>query len=72
MEDKIYFLPGDLVTLNKFLLDAPEIMLVVGKSSDSDQLLKGIKCLFFDKMGVPHEYIFSTKDLILYNPNYVK
>lgn len=67
MEDKKYFSPGDLVVLNKLLTNAPDVMLVLGKASEMDEVsLKGIICLFFDKIGVPHECVFNTKDLMLY------
>jgi len=68
MDNRIKLLPGDYVFLNKDLQDKPDIMLVVGeeRTGERDSLLIGIRCLFFDKLGVPHEYVFSTKDLELY------
>lgn len=73
MEDKIYFLPGDVVVLNKYVSNEPDTMLVIGKSNDSkEQTLIGIKCLFFDKLGAPHEQVFSTKDIKLYKLDYAE
>lgn len=72
-ENKIYFFPGDMVVLNKWLPDQPQVMLVLGKTQKvQESQLKGIKCLFFDKLGVPHEYVFNTKDLTLYIDNYAE
>ena len=71
MEDqKIYFMPGERVQLKQDIQNKPT-MIVVGKvssifkhSEDKENILKGIKCIWFDKQQVLHEYIFNTKDLI--------
>lgn len=69
MEDKVYFVPGDLVTIRQEIPNKP-IMLVVGKetivfkmSEKSDQF-KGMRCRWFTKDGFLQEAVFSTKDLI--------
>ena len=69
MEDKIYFLPGMLVTLKQDLPNKP-IMLVVKKETlifkhldSKEPILKGIKCRWFTKDGLLQEAIFNTKDL---------
>ena len=71
MDDRIYFSPGDIVTLNKDLPNKP-IMMVVKKEtsmfknqSNKDNILKGIKCRWFTTSGEIQEAVFNTKDLIL-------
>lgn len=71
MDDKVYFVPGDLVTVRQDLPNKP-IMLVVGKetlvfkmSEKSDQF-KGMRCRWFTESGLMQEAVFSTKDLIKY------
>ena len=66
--DKVYFKPGDLVTLRQNM-DAPK-MLVLRKEQalfkDSSGL-KGIKCRWFTKDGLLQEAVFNTKDLVHVN-----
>lgn len=69
-QDKIFFLPGMLVTLKQELPNKP-IMLVVKKetlifkhSDNKEPILKGIKCRWFTTDGYLQEAIFNTKDLI--------
>lgn len=71
-DENIYFMPGEIVMLKSHdqLGNSPK-MLVIGKVSSifknqdtSRKSLKGIKCIWFDKNQVLHEYIFNTKDLI--------
>lgn len=71
MEDKTYFLPGDLVTIKQNLPNKPT-MLVVKKETNlfknkvtEDNILKGIRCRWFTREGLLQEAIFNTKDLIL-------
>ena len=76
METKEKFKPGYLVILKHKELNSP-IMLVVSKvynsplkhniNNYSDIYLLGIKCIWFDKQQKLQSYIFSTKDIILYN-----
>lgn len=72
MEEKIFFLPGDTVTLKQDLPNKP-IMLVVQKElyslrpkskAEEKSPLKGIKCRWFTVDGLMQEAIFNTKDLI--------
>lgn len=72
MEEKIFFLPGDTVTLKQDLPNKP-IMLVVQKElyslrpkskTEEKSPLKGIKCRWFTVDGLMQEAIFNTKDLI--------
>lgn len=72
-KEKIYFVPGDLVTIRHGLVDKP-IMLVKGKDqtlikSDEGSHFKGIRCFWFTKDHNYQEAVFSTKDLELVNKN---
>jgi len=68
IEEKSYFLPGDLVTVKADLPDKP-LMVVKGrdvryfKGSDINHL-KGIKCWWFSKDFELQWGVFNTKDLI--------
>lgn len=66
--EHVYFISGDLVTLNKKELNAP-VMMVKGKKSShmkdatgKTQLI-GIVCCWFTKDFVYQEQVFNTKDL---------
>ena len=67
MDEKVFFMPGDLVTIKQDLPNKP-IMLVVKKETfiykKEDQSLKGIRCRWFTTDGYLQEEIFNTKDLI--------
>lgn len=67
MEDKVYFVPGELVTIRQELPNKP-IMLVVKKETTAfksdDNFLKGIRCRWFTTDGLLQEAIFNTKDII--------
>lgn len=71
MEEKIYFMPGDVVTLKQDIPNKP-IMLVLKvetslfkhKMEKKDGILKGIKCRWFTTDGQLQEAIYNTKDLI--------
>lgn len=70
MEDKIYFCPGDVVTLRQDIPNKP-VMIVVKKETsmfknDQKDFFKGIKCRWFTKNYELQEAIFNTKDLIIY------
>ena len=67
MDDKIYFQPGDIVTLKKDIPNKP-IMIVVKKvttvfKNEQESSLKGIKCRWFTIDGLLQEAIWNTKDL---------
>ena len=66
-EEKIFFMPGDLVTLKQDLPNKP-IMLVVKKETyiykKEDSNLKGIRCRWFTQDGLLQEEVWNTKDLI--------
>jgi hypothetical protein len=72
IENKIYFQPGDIVTLNKDIPNKP-IMYVIKKETRTfrpdlknlkEDFLLGIKCRWFTTTGELQESVFSTKDLI--------
>ena len=68
--DKIYFAPGDLVTLNKNIPNKPTMMVVRKETSmfkhqsNNKDILKGIRCIWFTTNGELQEYVYNTKDLI--------
>lgn len=71
--DQVYFMPGDLVRLNKPLPNAP-IMMVTKKETSlfknkatDDSTLIGIRCRWFTAGGVLQEAVFNTKDLEKYD-----
>ena len=71
INDKIFFMPGDVVTLKWDIPNKPT-MLVIKKettifkhiNSDNEPILKGIKCRWFTKDGRLQEAIWNTKDLL--------
>lgn len=72
MEEKVYFMPGDMVTLKQDIPYKPT-MIVVKKetmairsavSNVSEDYFKGIRCRWFTTEGYLQEAIFNTKDLI--------
>lgn len=71
--DKIYFQPGDVVTIKQNIPNKP-IMLVVKKETSmfkhqntEEGTLRGIRCRWFTTEGALQEEIFNTKDLIVVN-----
>ena len=70
MEEKVYFMPGDVVTVRQDIPNKP-IMIVVKKetsifknASDSNNILKGIRCRWFTTDNTFQEAVWNTKDLI--------
>ena len=69
-ESKVYFVPGQKVTLRQDIPNKP-IMLVhrversIIRNEDKNALLKGVKVRWFTDNGFLQEAVFSTKDLIL-------
>lgn len=74
LEEKIYFMPGDMVTLKQELPFKPT-MLVVGKKTavfrpkalgidNKEEFLKGIICRWFTTDLTLQEAVFNTKDLL--------
>lgn len=72
MEEKVYFLPGEVVTLKQDLPNKPEMIVVkretktfkINKTSEKEDYFIGIKCRWFTTAGAVQEAIFNTKDLI--------
>lgn len=69
---KIYFQPGDAVTLNKDIPNKPVMYIVKKKTltfrpdekSDRKEFFQGMLCRWFTETGELQEATFSTKDLI--------
>lgn len=68
--DKIFFIPGDVVTLKQEIENVPK-MIVVRKEAvifknqkDGSSPLIGIRCRWFDSNSGVQEAVFNTKDLI--------
>ena len=72
MLEKIFFQPGDIVTLKQDIPNKP-LMIVVKKETslfkntmeDKKNVLKGIRCRWFTTAGQLQETIWNTKDLQL-------
>lgn len=71
MEDlKVYFLPGDVVTIKQDIPNKPT-MIVVKKITSTfkndekkDEFFRGILCRWFTTDGSLQEAIYNTKDII--------
>ena len=69
MEEKIFYLPGDIVTLKQNIPNKP-IMIVVKKETSmfrkegEEGILKGIRCRWFTQQNAIQEAVFNTKDLL--------
>lgn len=69
-DEKIFFLPGDVVTLRQDIPNKPT-MVVIKKETyifknrdDKEPSLRGIKCRWFTTDGHMQEAVYNTKDLI--------
>lgn len=72
MEEKIYFMPGDVVTLKQNIPNKPTMIVVKketmtirnkGTLGSQEDYFKGIRCRWFTSEGMLQEAIFNTKDL---------
>nr|DAJ71623.1 MAG TPA: putative small protein [Caudoviricetes sp.] len=73
MEEKVYFMPGEVVTLKQDIPNKP-VMIVVKKETMNirthgvpnvtEDYFKGIRCRWFSTEGVLQEAIYNTKDLL--------
>lgn len=69
INDKIYFSPGEVVTLRQDIPNKP-IMIVVRKETrmfkdaENKDVLKGIRCRWFTTNQELQESVFNTKDII--------
>ena len=72
-KDKIYFLPGDLVTVRQELLHKPTMYVIkkVVKNFNIENItndyFQGILCRWFTSDGELQEAVFNTKDLLKLN-----
>ena len=70
MEDKIFFSPGDVVTIRQNIPNKPTMLVdrkvnnMISKD-DKEGILRGIRCRWFTKDGHMEEGVFNTKDLEL-------
>lgn len=70
MEEKIYFMPGDVVTLKQNIPNKPTMLVIKVVTSifknklDKKDILKGILCRWFTLDGLLQESVFNTKDLV--------
>lgn len=68
-DDKIFFVPGDVVTLKQDIPNKPTMVVIkkvtsILKHKESNEgILRGIKCRWFTNDGTLQEDIFNTKDL---------
>ena len=70
MDEKIYFVPGQIVTLRQNIPNKPKMLVYrversIIRNEDKNALLKGVKVRWFTENGFLQEAVFSTKDLIL-------
>lgn len=71
MEEKIYFMPGELVQVRQELPNKPVMMVVKketltfrpNKGEKSEEYFQGIRCRWFTACGELQEAVFNTKDL---------
>lgn len=69
-EEKVFFSPGDVVTLKQDIPNKPTMIVhrverSIIRNKEGKDILKGIKTRWFTKDGLLQEAIFSSKDLIL-------
>lgn len=72
MEEKVFYQPGDVVTLRQDIPYKPKMIVVKketmtfrpSKDEKKDEYFKGIRCRWFSTRGELQEAIFNTKDLI--------
>ena len=69
--DKIFFMPGDVVTLKQDIPNKPTMLVLKketyifkNKTDNKEPILKGIKCRWFTTTGEMQEAVFNTKDLV--------
>ena len=67
--DKMYFLPGDIVTLRHDIPNKPTMWVVkkvtksIAITAVKGELFLGILCRWFSESGELQEAVFNTKDL---------
>lgn len=70
MENKVFFTPGDIVTIRQEIPNKPTMLVYrversIIRNDNGKDILRGVKCRWFTKDGKLEEAVFSTKDLIL-------
>lgn len=69
MEEKIFFKPGDTVTLKQNIPNKPTMVVVCKASSyirdPKNNYFRGIKCRWFTNNMELQESVFNTKDLVI-------
>lgn len=70
LEEKIFFSPGDVVSLKQDIPNKPKMVVYrversIMRNKDGRDVLKGVRCRWFTKDGLIQEAVFSTKDLTL-------
>lgn len=68
-EEKMFFRPGDIVTLRQDISNKPKMVVVrkettLFKDSYQNTQLRGIRCRWFTTTGELQEATWNTKDLI--------
>lgn len=72
MEEKVFYLPGEVVTLRQGIPYKPKMIVVKketmtfrpSKDEKRDDYFIGIRCRWFSTEGVLQEAVFNTKDLL--------
>ena len=67
IDEKVYFKPGDCVTLRQCKVMHSPVMLVLRREAalfKDNQGLRGLRCRWFTNSGLMQEAVFNTKDLI--------
>lgn len=72
LDDRIYFNPGQIVTIKHDIENKPKMMvvekatrsLINRETGNKENIFLGVRCRWFDKNQDLQEAIFSTKDLI--------
>ena len=72
MEEKVFYLPGEVVTLRQDIPYKPKMIVVKketmtfrpSKDEKRDDYFIGIRCRWISTEGVLQEAVFNTKDLL--------
>lgn len=71
-KEKVFFKPGDVVTVKQNIKNKPDMIVVCKVSSylrdQKGNYFRGIKCRWFSNNMEVQETIFNTKDLVLVEP----
>lgn len=71
MEEKVFYMPGDVVTLKQDIPNKPRMLVVKretktirpSKQENKEDYFIGIRCRWFTSDSMLQEAIFNTKDL---------